>query len=88
MCGFGGTRVNGGHDGMPREGCFDRRVCFGITDLSDDHEVGVKSESRNDQVFLTDVVSFVLARAGQRVNHIVLHLAEAVSLDEEQLTSA
>ena len=88
MGGLCRTGVYRGHYRVSCKGCFYGGVGFGISDLTDNHNVGVKTKSRHNEVFLCDVVCVILARTGQRVYHVVLRFSEAVLLDEEQLTGA
>ena len=88
MGGFGRTGVYRSHYRVSCEGCFHGGVCFCISNLTDNHNVGVKTKSRYNEVFLCDVVGIVLGGTGQRVYHVVLRFSESVLFYEEQLTGA
>ena len=86
VCGFSRTGVYRGYDCVSRQRGFHGRVCFGVSNLTDHDNVGVETESGNNEVFLCDVVRFVFGRTGQRVYHVIDGFTEAIFLDEKQLS--
>ena len=88
VCGFCRTGVYRSHYRVSGKGCFHGGVCFRISNLTDNDNVGVETKSRHNEVLLCDVVGIVLGGTGQRVYHVIDGFTEAVLLDEEQLSCA
>ena len=88
MCGFCRTGVYRSHYRVSGKGCFHGGVCFRISNLTDNDNVGVETKSRHNEVLLCDVVGIILGGTRQRVYHVIDGFTEAVLLDEEQLSCA
>ena len=88
MCGFCRTGVYRSHYRVSGKGCFHGGVCFRISNLTDNDNVGVETKSRHNEVLLCDVVGIILGGTRQRVYHVIDGFTEAVLLDEEQLSGA